>query len=129
MLIIDSDMPIEIIDFLKEQVSEVMVAEIVKGKPYSCPALKPSKGKEVVCLENKEEFSFDISKANQIFDYLLKDQQIKLSHGHRILSLEQLKNKRYCKWHNSFSHATINCVVFRNAIQKVIKEGRFKLVK
>ena len=116
MSIIDSDMPMEIIDLSEEQLSKVMVAEIVKGRPYSCPALKPSKGKEVVHSENKEEFSFDISKADRIFDHLLKDQQIKLPDGYKIPSPEELKNRSYYKWHNSFNHNTINCVMFRNAI-------------
>ena len=51
-----------------------MVAKIVKGKPYSCFALKPSKEKEVVHSENKKEFSFDIFKTDQIFYHLLEDQ-------------------------------------------------------
>ena len=63
----------EITNLTNELLSEVMVVEIVKGRLYSCLTLKPLKGKEVVPLENKEEFSFDISKANQIFDHLLKD--------------------------------------------------------
>ena len=116
MSIIDSDMSTEIIDFSNEQLFEVMAAEIVKGRPYSCPELKPSEGKEMVHSENKEEFSFEISKVDQIFNHLLKDQQIKLPNGHKIPSLEELKNRRYCKWHNPFSHAKINCVVFKNAI-------------
>ena len=41
---------------------------------YTCPALRPLKGKEVARLENKNEYMFDISKADQIFNYLLKDQ-------------------------------------------------------
>ena len=74
-----------------------MAVEILKGRPYLCPTLKSSKGKEVVCLENKEEFSFDISKVKQIFDHLLKDQYIKLLDGHKIPSPKELKNMRYCK--------------------------------
>ena len=64
MSIIDNDMQVEITGLLDKQLSKVMVAEIVKWRPYSCLALKPSKGKEVICLENKEEFSFNISKAD-----------------------------------------------------------------
>lgn len=29
-------------------------------------------------------------------------------------------------WHDSFSHHTNKCVVFRNAIQKTTQERRFK---
>ena len=70
---------------------------------------------------------FNIFKANQIFDHLLKDQQIKLPNGHKIPLSEELKNKKYCKWHLSYNHAIVYYVVFRNAIQKALKEGRFKL--
>ena len=73
---------------------EILAAEIVHGKPYTCPALKPSKGKEV-------------AKADQIFNYLLKDKQIKLPDGHRMPAAEEFKQKRYCKWHNSYTHATV----------------------
>ena len=110
-----------------DSTADIMAVEIVKGKVYSCPALRSPKGKEVKTSEGKIDYSFDISKADQIFDHLLKDKQIKLLDGHKIPSQEELKGKRYCKWHNSYNHATINCMVFRRAIQKGIEEGRFKL--
>lgn len=75
-----------------EAVAEILAAEIVHGKPYTCPADKPSKGKEV-------------AKADQIFNYLLKDKQIQLPDGHRMPAAE----KRYCKWHNYYTHATCMC--------------------
>lgn len=75
-----------------------------------------TKGKEVQALKSKMEYTFDISKANQIFDHLLKDQQIRLIEGHKIPSTEELKNKKYCQWHNSYTRSTANCVVFRKAI-------------
>ena len=37
-------------------------------------------------------------------------------------------NNKYYMWCHSFSHAIINCVMFMNAIQKALKEERFKLV-
>lgn len=59
-----------------DQSVDIMAAEIVRGKPYSCPALRSAKGKEVNVSNNRIEYSFDISMVKQIFDYLLKDQQI-----------------------------------------------------
>ena len=41
--------------------------------------------------------------------------------------MDQIQNLRYCKWHNSYSHYTNNCTIFRNVIQKALKEGKFKL--
>lgn len=60
---------------------DIMAAEIVKGNTYSCLALKPAKGKETDESDNKTEYSFNISKADHIFDHLLKDKQIRLLDG------------------------------------------------
>jgi hypothetical protein len=38
--------------------------------------------------------------------------------------MEELKRRAYCKWHNSFSHATNDCNVFRRQMQSAINEGR-----
>lgn len=121
--VVDYADPIDINEYEDDQSTDILAAEILRGKPYSCPALKPSRGKEVVKTESRESYIFDISKA----DHLLKDKQIKLPEGHRIPSAEEIKNRQYCKWHNSFSHSTNNSMVFRNAVQQALKEGRFKL--
>ena len=52
---------------------EIMTAELLGDKPYTCLALTPTKGKEKVKAEEKEAYLFDISKADQIFDFLVKD--------------------------------------------------------
>ena len=70
---------------------------------------------------------FDISKADQIFDCLVKDKQIKLPEGHKILLADEIKAKKYCKWHHSWIHTTNNCTVFKNSIQRALKEGRLEL--
>jgi hypothetical protein len=38
--------------------------------------------------------------------------------------MEKLKRRAYCKWHNSFSHATNDCNVFCRQIQSAINDGR-----
>ena len=81
-------------EVISEEQIEIVAAEILKRKTYTCPAPRPLEGKEVT---EKEKFLFDISKADQIFNYLLKDKQIRLPKGHRIPSAEELKNKKYCK--------------------------------
>ena len=72
---------------------------------------------------------FDISKANQIFDYLVKDKQIKLLKDHKIPPANEMKGKKYCKWHYSYTHMSNNCTIFRIAIQKALKEGKLKLAE
>jgi hypothetical protein len=52
-----------------------------------------------------------------------------LPRDHVIPSLEQLKKHAYCKWHNSYSHATKDCNVFRQQVQSAINEGRLKFAE
>ena len=44
--------------------------------------------------------------------------------NHRIPSAEELKKKRYCKYHNSNTHNTNDCKVFRDIIQQAINKGK-----
>src|SRR6185436_14356968 len=58
----------------------------------------------------------------RIFDELNKNGYIKMSHV--IPLLEELKRRAYCKFHNTFSHATNDCNVLRRQIQSAVNEGR-----
>ena len=96
---------------------------------YTAEFTWPSNNKSCTCgslkliQKNRQDnikFTFDISKCDLIFDELNKLGYIKLSHA--ITPLEELKRHAYCKWHNSFSHATNNCNVFRRQIQSAINE-------
>jgi hypothetical protein len=60
---------------------------------------------------------------------LLQEKQFKLPSGHVIPSPKQLKKRAYCKWYNSYSHATNDCNVFRRQVQSAINEGRLKFVE
>lgn len=104
----------ENLEAFKEE-AEIMVADILRGKSYSCSALNPRKNKGVA-RDGKFEYDFGISKACQIFNHLIKGQQIRLKDGHKIPSPNKLKGKKYCNWDNSYSHFTINCIVFRQAV-------------
>ena len=73
-----------------------------------------------------EKISFDITKADRIFDFLLQEGQIKLSPNHVIPSVEELKKIMYCKWRNATSHSTNECKVFRQQLQSAIESRRIK---
>ena len=111
-------------DSSDDESKEVHAAEFVwssKDKSGSVPSLKPIQ-------KNRHEelkFTFDVSKRDRIFDELLKNGNIRLSHA--IPSPEELKRHAYCKWHNSTSHTTNNCNVFRRQVQSAINEGRLVL--
>jgi hypothetical protein len=85
---------------------EVTVVEWTRGaNPVSCKWVKqkgPVKG-----------FDFDMSKVEQIFDLLLKEKQLKLSEGYKPPTMQELKGRSYCKWHDSFTHNTSDCKELR----------------
>ena len=68
-------------------------------------------GKEV-----EENYDFDIIKADKLFDFLLEKGQIKLTANHVILPPDPLKNKKFCKYHNTTSHTTNDYRIFRQHI-------------
>ena len=68
----------------------------------SCPQVK-------VTEDNSD---FDVTKADKIFDLLLEKGQLQLSANHKIPSAEELKKKKYCKFHDTMSHHTNDCRVF-----------------
>ena len=74
----------------------------------------------------EESFDFDVTKADKLFDFLLEKGQIKLPANHVILPPDQLKNKKFCKYHNTTSHTTNDCRIFRQHIQRAIQQGKLK---
>jgi hypothetical protein len=56
------------------------------------------------------KFIFNVGKCDKIFEKILKNGNIKINHI--VPSADELKRCAYCKWHNSFSHATNDCSVF-----------------
>jgi hypothetical protein len=87
----------------------VLTAEFVwsnKDKPNSCDSLKPIRKNQ----QREIKYTFDVAKCDRIFDELLKAGEIKITHT--IPPLDELKRRAYCKFHNSYSHATNDCNVF-----------------
>ena len=42
-------------------------------------------------------FDFDVAKAEQIFDLLLKEKQLKLPENHKMPTTQELQGMLYCK--------------------------------
>jgi hypothetical protein len=82
-----------------------------KNKPMSCAFLKPESRKK-----EDLKFTFDVSKCDKLFDVLLQNKIIRLKGGHVVPATEQLIRKKYCKWHDSFSHTTNECNYFHRQI-------------
>jgi hypothetical protein len=62
-------------------------------------------------------YTFDVAMRDRILDYLLQEKQINLPSSHVIPMLELQKKHAYCKWHNSYSHATNDCNAFHRQVQ------------
>ena len=52
--------------------NKIHVTEVQVGPPYVCASLKPVKGKEKLNSTSHKSYSFDITKADQIFDIFVK---------------------------------------------------------
>ena len=100
---------------------EVYATEFVlpaSAKPSTCTSLKPTQRNR----QEEMKFMFDVSQCDRIFYELLRLGHLKITNV--IPLLEELKRRAYCKFHNSSSHATNDCNVFRRQLQSSINEGR-----
>ena len=105
-------------DSSDDENKELYDAEIVwpaQNKLVTCPSLKS-------VHKNRQEvkFTFDFSKYDRIFVELLKFSYIRINYT--LPSREKLKRRAYCKYHNSFSHATNDCNVFCRQVQSALNE-------
>jgi hypothetical protein len=74
----------------------------------------------------KGTYDFDVTKADKLFDFLMKEGRIKLPEGHSMLRPDGVKDKKYCGFNDRNSHSINECRVFRIRIQKAIQEGHLK---
>jgi hypothetical protein len=111
---------------LDDEPQQVYIAEMFWPKQVKspvCSSLQPIQKKR----QEEVKFTFNVGKDDRIFDELLKSGNIKINH---IIPFDdELKSHAYCKWHNSFSHATNDCNVFRRRVRSAIKEGGLKIEK
>jgi hypothetical protein len=94
-----------------EEDNEICVAEWVekpRDKPISCSFLKSNRGQR-----EEMRYTFDVSKCDRLFDLLLRGGVIQLTEGHVIPNTNILAKKRYCKWHDSYTHTTNEYNYFR----------------
>lgn len=80
--------------------SEVDVAELKPGPPYSCKLLKPLNGKNHVETDKNDKlttkfYTFNITKCDEIFDLLVTDGNIIMPPGLKTPPLEQRKKSGF----------------------------------
>jgi hypothetical protein len=93
-----------------DESKEVYAAEMVwpkQAKSSASSSFQPIQKKR----HEEVKFTFNVGKCDKIFDELLKNSNIK--RDYIFPPTDELKRRAYCKWHNSFSHATNDCNVFR----------------
>jgi hypothetical protein len=91
-----------------------------QAKSLPCSSLQTVQKKR----QDEVKFTFNVGKCDKIFGELLKNGNVKIDYT--VPPADELKCRAYCKWHNSFSHVTNDCNVFRRQIQSAINEGRLK---
>jgi hypothetical protein len=92
---------------------EVAAAEIMWGK-------EPLTVNQRWIKQAKGTYDFDMTKADKLFEFLVKEGRIKFPEGHSMLRPNGVKEKRYCGFHDRNSHSINDCRVFRMRIQKAI---------
>jgi hypothetical protein len=88
---------------------EIAAAEIVSGK-------EPLTVNQRWIKQAKGTYDFDVTKADKLFEFLVKEGRIKLPDGHFMLRPDGVKEKRYCGVHDRNSHSINECRVFRMRI-------------
>jgi hypothetical protein len=91
--------------------------------PFVCSALNPVVHNN---RQNKIRYTFDISNCDEIFDILVLEKRIRIHASRVISSSKELGKCAYCKWHDSFSHNTYDCIEFHRQLQSAIDEGQLK---
>jgi hypothetical protein len=85
---------------------KLQVAELV----WSVKAKSAAPSPLHLTAKGKIKSALNVARYDKIFDELLKNDNIKLSHT--IPPIEALKTCIYYKWHDSFLHNTNDCNVF-----------------
>jgi hypothetical protein len=88
---------------------EIAAAEIMWGK-------EPLTVNQRWIKQAKVMYDFDVTKADKLFEFLVKEGRIKLPEGHSMLRPNGVKEKRYCGFHDRNSHSINDCRVFRMGI-------------
>jgi hypothetical protein len=92
---------------------EIVVAKMTRGK-------EPLNMNQRWTKQAKGTYDFDVTKADKLFEFLVKEGRIKLPEGHSMLRPDGVKEKRYCGFHDRNSHSINNCRIFKMRIQKAI---------
>ena len=82
--------------------------------------------KKAQIVDTQVQYTFELTKTEEIFDFLVKEKFITFPKDHWISNKDEQRGKAYYKYHNSWNHTTNACWGFRNVIQDRINKGTLK---
>ena len=71
---------------------------------FTCPLLvenTPNVWKKAQIVDTQVQYTFEVVKTEEIFDFLVKEKFITLPKDHWIPSKDELRGKAFYKYHNS----------------------------
>lgn len=68
-------------------------------------------------------YSFNASRSHEILDELITAGLIQASFD-AFPTVEQMRGKTYCKFHNVWTYSTASCIKLKDQIQDWINEGK-----
>ena len=81
-------------------------------RTFTCPILVEKATdlwKKAQIVGTQVQYTFEVVKIKEIFDFLVKEKFITFPKDHRIPNKDELRGKTYCKYHNSWNHTTNAC--------------------
>ena len=105
------------------------MADLYTKGTFPCPLLVEKVHnvcKKTQIIDTQVQYTFEVAKTEEIFDFLVKEKFITFPKDHRIPNKDEQRGKAYCKYHNSWNHTTNACWGFRNVIQDRINKGILK---
>ena len=98
--------------YCQEVNQEVAVANLSTIGTFTCSLLVEKTldlWKNAQIIGTQVQYTFEVVKIEEIFDFLVKEKFITFPKDHRIPNKDELRGKTYCKYHNSWNHTTNAC--------------------
>ena len=91
---------------------EVTIAYLLSTCSFIFPLLvkkTPDLWKKPHASNTQVQYTFDVAKTEEIFDFILKEKFIIFPPDHQLPNKYELRGKVYYKYHNSWNHSTNSC--------------------
>ena len=88
---------------------EVTLADLCTIGTFTCPVLVEKAldfWKKAQIVGTQVQYTFEVAKTAEIFDFLVKEKFITFSKDHWIPSKDELRGKTYSKYHNSWNRTS-----------------------